>query len=466
MKMAESFIDEKKIFSVLEEKQEPSEDEIDTVIEKALGLKGLTQEETAVLLNCCDERLVAKMLAAAEKVKKGIYGNRIVLFAPLYLTNYCINNCLYCGFRVANAALERRALSLAEVEEEVRILEGEGHKRLLLVFGEHPGWGIDYITAVIRQVYETRDGKGGEIRRVNINCAPLSVEEFHALKECGIGTYQCFQETYHRETYDSVHKSGPKKDFLWRLHAMHRAQEAGIDDVGIGVLFGLFDYRFEVLALLQHAQELERAWGVGPHTISVPRIEPALNAPYANNPPAPVSDEDFKKVVAVIRLAVPYTGMILTTREKPPLRDELFHYGISQISAGSATSPGGYLRKKRQETEAQQFAIGDLRSTRDVVRDLMRAGFFPSFCTACYRAGRTGEDFMALAKPGEIQKFCLPNCLLTLKEYLLDYGDNETRALGEKIISEDTQEIKDETIRRAFLLKIEGLERGERDMRF
>lgn len=460
-----SAINEQKIIDALAENEQPSEQQAKKIIDKALKLKGLELSETAALLQCKDKKMTEKMLMAAKKVKEKIYGNRLVLFAPLYLSNYCTNDCLYCGFRAANKELKRKALSMNELRREVEILEKKGHKRLLLVAGEHPNYtGIEYLTQAIQTVYETKVGRG-EIRRVNANVAPFSVKEFRELKEAGIGTYQLFQETYHRETYKKMHPSGMKADFEWRLTGMDRAQQAGIDDVGVGVLFGLHDYKFEVLALLQHARHLEEKFGVGPHTISVPRIEPALGAPAALEPPAPVSDEEFRKLVAVIRLSVPYTGMILSTRENAPFRNELFNYGISQISAASRTNPGGYAdEQKKHFPEEEQFALGDTRELEEVVVEVMRQRFVPSFCTACYRSGRTGKKFMRLAKLGSIQKFCTPNALSTLKEYLLDYASPETKRIGEKLIERELKKIKEKKIRETTRKKLERVSNGERDV--
>ncbi len=457
-------INAREIEKMLETEREPSEKEVEMIVEKAKKAKGLSQEEAAALLNVSEKKSVQKMLKAAREIKESIYGNRIVLFAPLYLSNECSNNCLYCAFRMENKELPRKTLTMQEIRREVSALEAQGHKRLLLVAGEHPAkTGIEYLEEAIQAVYSVKNARG-EIRRVNVNAAPMAVEEFERLKNAGIGTYQLFQETYHPKTYAEMHISGPKSDYGWRLTGMDRAQEAGIDDVGIGALFGLHDYRFEVLALLQHAQHMESEFGVGPHTISMPRMEPAMNAPASINPPAPVSDDEFRKLVAVLRLAVPYTGMILSTRESPELRNEIFNYGISQISAGSRTTPGGYSAEKKGKDG--QFELHDSRTTSEVVRDLMKAGFVPSFCTACYRKGRTGDDFMALAKPGEIQNFCLPNALLTLKEYLLDYGNDENRKLGSALIGREMKKITDSSIRAQAEARMEELEKGKRDLYF
>jgi len=458
---AKSFIDEEKINKCLENAKNATADEAREVLEKARELKGLSLEEAAILLQAEDKDVLAELLLTARWVKEAIYGKRLVIFAPLYLTNECVNNCLYCAFRKDNKTLVRKTLSLVEIRKEVEVLLDRGHKRILLVAGE--SGGVDYVEKAIETVYTTKKGRG-EIRRVNVNVAPLSVDDFRRLKAQGIGTYQLFQETYHFETYKMVHPSGPKADFLWRLYAMDRAQEAGIDDVGIGVLFGLYDFKFEVLALLMHAAHLEEKFGVGPHTISVPRLKPAQGAPLSFNPPSPVSDSDFKKLVAILRLAVPYTGMILSTREPPSLRNELFTLGISQISAGSRTSPGGYSAENSHS--AEQFSLYDHRTQAEVVRDVCRQGLLPSFCTACYRSGRTGKAFMELAKPGDIQKLCLPNALLTFKEYLLDYGDAELRKIGEETIRKQLKTIKDAGIKKATEKKLAELERGLRDRYF
>jgi 2-iminoacetate synthase len=374
-------------------------------------------------------------------VKEEIYGKRIVLFAPLYISNVCENECLYCAFRASNTGLKRRTLSYAEIAAETRAMLRTGQKRIVMLLGEaYPAEGFDYLLNAIRTVYETKEGPG-EIRRINVEIAPLSVEDFRRLKAAEIGTYITFQETYHRATYEQVHRGGKKKDFAWRLGCMDRAMEAGIDDVGLGVLFGLADWRFELLALMQHAQHLEERFGCGPHTISVPRIEPALGSDLSVKPPHAVSDTDFKKIIALIRLAVPYTGMILSTRESAEIRRECLQLGISQISGGSRTDPGGY--ESEDHTNAQ-FSLGDHRSLDEVVRDLSEMGFIPSFCTACYGMGRTGQNFMDLAKPGEIKKHCGPNAISTFMEYLLDYASPQTKAAGNKLIEELLSGMDDE----------------------
>ncbi|MEW6528886.1 MAG: [FeFe] hydrogenase H-cluster radical SAM maturase HydG [Candidatus Micrarchaeota archaeon] len=433
-----------------------------SIIFKSLKMKGLSQKEAVILLNTKNPRLIEKMFYVARKIKERIYGKRLVFFAPLYLTNLCVNDCLYCGFRSSNKNLRRKVLGEDEIRNETLALVRQGHKRLLLVAGEHPiSSDISYLENAIRIVYNTKY-KNGEIRRVNINVAPLSVANFKRLKNAGIGTYQLFQETYHRKTYKKMHPSGPKSDYNYRLSAIDRAQQAEIDDIGIGALFGLYDFRFEVLALLAHANYLEKKYGTGPHTISVPRIEPAQGAPISLSPPYAVSDTDFKKIVAVLRMAVPYTGMILSTREKPPYRDEIFRLGISQISAGSKTNPGGYALRKK---ELAQFSVSDERTLAQIVSDILDNGFYPSFCTACYRVGRTGEDFMKLAKPGAIRNFCTPNCILTFKEYLLDYASPELRKKGEAFIKKELCEIT-KSKRKTVHDRLIRLEKGERDIYF
>ncbi len=403
------------------------------ILDRARGLGGLDPAAVGALMGVVDPELVGEIFAAARAVKERIYGARLVLFAPLYITNLCANDCVYCAVRARNTALTRRALSQEEIAREVRVLVEQGHKRILLVAGEsYPREGFSYVLRAVETIYATRSGPG-EIRRVNVNVAPLSVEEFRQLKGARIGTYQLFQETYHRATYAAVHLGGQKRDYGWRVSAMDRAMEAGIDDVGIGVLFGLYDWRFEVLALLQHIRHLESRFGVGPHTISVPRIEPAVGSPFAAHPPHVVSDADFLTLVAILRLAVPYTGIIMSTRETPAIRRESFGLGVSQISAGSRTDPGGYTEARRGE-DCSQFQLGDHRPLDEVVRDCASMGYIPSFCTACYRLGRTGMDFMDLAKPGEIKSHCAPNALSTFQEYLADYASPATRAEGQRLI--------------------------------
>jgi 2-iminoacetate synthase len=456
-----NFINEEKISALLTKADQAPKREALAVIKKARNLKGLDQAEAALLLQNNDPEVLKELFTTAKKVKEAIYGKRLVIFAPLYITNYCVNDCLYCGFRQSNRALQRHRLSLPEIRSEVEELENQGHKRLLLIGGEDPvAAGIAFLEKVIPLIYETSSG-AGEIRRLNVNVAPLSLPHFRRLKKTEIGTYQLFQETYHLPSYRRLHPSGPKADYLYRLYAMHRAEEAGIDDVGIGALFGLYDHKFEVLALLNHAAVLEKECGVGPHTISVPRLEPALNTPLAGNPPHKVSDTDFKKIIAILRLALPYTGLILSTRESKKMRNESFGLGISQISAGSRTNPGGY---RRRPADAEQFTLHDDRSLLEVVKDISQMGYSPSFCTSCYRTGRTGKDFMDLAKPGLIKNFCLPNSLLTYKEYLLDYGDDEASKIGNKLIARQLAEVKNKAARTVFQKRLAELNKGDRDL--
>ncbi len=430
-------IDDDAIEQSLASWQHASTPHIRDVLLRARELHGLDADEVAALTQVSDPELLGELFATARFVKEMIYGRRLVIFAPLYISNLCHNDCLYCAFRARNTTLKRRCLSQEEIACEVTKLVEEGHKRILLVAGEsYPAEGFSYVLKSIETIYATRSGTG-EIRRVNVNVAPLTVSEFKALKSAGIGTYQLFQETYHKPTYASVHVSGKKRDYDWRISGMDRAMQAGIDDVGIGVLLGLYDWRYELLALMQHIRHLERRFDVGPHTISVPRLEPAQGADLASQPPHPVSDDDFRKLVAIIRLAVPYTGIIMSTRETADIRRETFALGVSQISAGSRTNPGGYAdRSKDYPADASQFSLGDHRSLDEAVRDLASLGYIPSFCTACYRLGRTGHDFMDLAKPGEIKLHCDPNGLSTFQEYLDDYATPETRQSGLKLIAD------------------------------
>ncbi len=463
-----NIIDDGEINKVLEENKDPLGTKIRNILKKALELKGLNLNDAASLLNIDSNNkvLMQELFNIAFKIKNGIYGNRLVLFAPLYVSNYCSNDCLYCGFRRSNKEMKRKILSNDEIREEVEILEKQGHKRILMLIGEDFNkYSFDDFLKALRVAYSVKVGNG-EIRRINVEIPPLSVEEFKRLKKEKIGTFTMFQETYHRETYRKMHPSGKKADYNWRLEAMDRAQKAGIDDVGIGVLFGLYDYRFEVLALLMHAQYLDKTFGTGPHTISIPRMEPAQNAPAANNPPYPVSDNDFKKLVAIIRCSVPYTGMILSTRESPKMRRELFHLGVSQISAGSKTNPGGYNEAKINPEDEEQFALSDTRPTPVVIKDMMKQGFIPSFCTGCYRLGRTGKDFMELAKPGLIQNFCQPNALLTLQEYLEDYGDEEVKKIGKELIEKEANKIKNPKIKENFFIRLKEIKDGKRDLYF
>jgi 2-iminoacetate synthase len=463
--MISDFIDDAKIEAILDQAKNPDPVRVLEIIDKSLELKGLSPEEVACLLQTENDELILQILQAAHKIKEDIYGNRLVLFAPLYVANFCTNNCLYCGFRRDNKELNRVALTMEQIASEVRVLEREGHKRLLMLCGEHPTRSsLEYFMEAIETAYSIKTENGGEIRRINVEIAPLQVGEYRQLKKTGIGTVVLFQETYHHVTYKRMHPSGPKKDFTWRLTAMHRAQEGGVNDVGIGALFGLCDYKYEVMGLLIHALQLEKDCGVGPHTISVPRLEPAFNAPAAIAPPHLVNNHNFKKIVAIIRMAVPYTGMILSTRENSELRDEVFALGISQISAGSRTNPGGYQEDSSEAFRAAQFNLGDTRTLDEVILDITERGHIPSFCTACYRLGRTGKDFMDLAKPGVIQKFCQTNAVLSFREYLIDYASSQTRTAGEKLI----QRMLDETFktqrRKSTLNKLKQIENGKRDV--
>ncbi len=428
-------IDPNGIATCLEQAALPEKSRVRGILARARTLEGLTQGEAAVLTAVTEPELLHELFDAARFVKNEIYGRRLVLFAPLYYSSFCRNNCLYCGFRRENAQ-PRRRLELAEVAAETRTLIDQGHKRVLVIAGEEGTAGaFSYLLDVLATVYEQKTDRG-EIRRVNLETAPMTIPQFRELKAARIGTYVVFQETYHPEVYRRMHPGGPKADYRWRLETMDRAMEAGIDDVGIGALFGLHDWRFEVLALLAHARHLDARYGAGPHTISVPRIEPAPGAPAALNPPNPVSDADFRKLVAILRLAVPYTGIILSTRESADLRRELFDLGVSQLSAGSRTSPGGYHEHVGGDSATLQFSVNDNRGLDEVVADIAAHGYIPSFCTGCYRTGRTGHDFMELAKPGLIRDRCLPNALLTFQEYLLDCATPGTREIGERVIEE------------------------------
>lgn len=433
--VTDSFIDERAIEETLNAAAAPDRHRIRDILAKASTLAGLDAAEIAALMNVSQPELLAEVYAAARSVKETIYGSRLVLFAPLYISSYCRNDCVYCSFRARNRELKRRALTQDEIATETLALVRQGHKRVLIVAGEsYPNEeGLQYIFDSIATVYNTRSGNG-EIRRVNVNIAPLTVEDFAQLKAANIGTYQLFQETYHRETYSQVHLGGLKRNFDWRVTAMHRAMQAGIDDVGIGALLGLYDWKFEVLAMMQHISSLEGEFGCGPHTISVPRLEPAEGAPFATSSEWLMSDEDFLKAVAILRLAVPYTGLILSTRESAETRRHCFELGISQISAGSRTDPGGYTGTDANGDLNGQFHLGDHRSLDAVIRDISELGFMPSFCTACYRLGRTGRDFMDVAKPGDIKYHCEPNALSTFQEYLDDYASPECRKAGEQFV--------------------------------
>lgn len=461
------FIDENVIHNVLIETKEVSKEEITKILDKALLLKGLELKAVAALLNISDKESLDKLFNTALKIKELIYGNRLVLFAPMYVSNYCSNNCLYCGFRTDNKDMKRKCLSIDEIKEETRIILEQGHKRILMLMGEHLNeCDFDYFLTAIDAAYSVKDNKGSSIRRINIEIAPLTDEQFQKLSKVKIGTYTVFQETYHQETYKNMHPAGKKSDYSWRLYSMDRALKNGLNDVGIGALFGLYDYKFEVLALIQHSKHLDKTYNVGPHTISIPRIEPAQNAPASIKVPAPVSDQDFKKLVAVLRCAVPYTGMILSTRESAKTRSEVFNLGVSQISAGSKTNPGGYKESLVNPKDKEQFSLNDTRSTGDIIKSVIKQGFVPSFCTGCYRLGRVGQDFMDLAKPGLIKLHCLPNALTTLKEYLVDYADEETKKAGEELIQKELNNIPDENRRKKTVEYLKRIEDKERDLYF
>jgi 2-iminoacetate synthase len=457
-------IDEERISRNLEGGRGKSREEILGILEKAKEAKGLEPGEAAVLLQTEAPDLLGKIYETARRVKMRIYGKRLVLFAPLYLSNYCVNNCRYCGFRRDNRLIPRKRLNMEEIRDQVQELEKLGHKRLLIECGESSLSDLDYVEEAIATIYDTKI-ENGEIRRVNVNIAATTVDHYRRLKAAKIGTYQLFQETYHRATYEAIHE-GPKRDYERQVLAQDRAQEAGIDDVGLGVLFGLYDYRFEVLALLFHARHLEERFGVGPHTISVPRFRPARGVDFCL--PHLVADEEFKRLVAVLRLSVPYTGMIISTRESMEMRAEAFSLGISQTSAGSRTSPGGYGAKEGGEEESlsAQFQTADHRSPDEVIRSICEQGYLPSFCTACYRRGRTGKEFMDVAKPGEIQHLCGPNAVLTFKEYLLDYATPETREVGEGTLASHLEEITNPGLKEKTQERIQELVEGKRDLYF
>lgn len=440
--------------------------QVRAIIAKSLAKEPLTVEETAVLVRAETPELVEEIFAAARELKEKVYGNRIVLFAPLYIGSLCVNDCVYCGFRRTNRQAVRMTLSSAEIAEEVKALLSRGHKRLILVFGEHPRYTPEFIADCVQTVYSQSLGYS-RIRRVNINAAPLDHEGFRIVKSAGIGTYQIFHETYHHATYQQVHPQGTRKaDYLWRLDAPARAIEAGADDVGIGVLFGLYDWRFEVLALVAHARHLFQHYRIGPHTISFPRLRPACGVNYESL--YRVSDDEFRRVVAILRLAVPYTGLILTAREPAHLRRELLGFGVSQIDGGSRIELGGYSQTSdRQQLEREQFELGDLRSLDEVIYQLLEDGYIPSFCTACYRVGRTGQQFMEFAIPGFIRNFCTPNALLTLMEYLVDFASEQTRELGRKRIAEELARLPESARKNRLMERLEKIEReGQRDIYF
>lgn len=463
---AEEFICHEEIMDTLAyaEANKDNKEVVDAIIEKAKLRKGLTHREASVLLACDDKERVRTICELAEQIKKDFYGNRIVLFAPLYLSNYCINHCVYCPYHAKNTHIGRKKLTQEEVRQEVIALQDMGHKRLALEAGEDPvNNPIEYILECIKTIYSIKH-KNGAIRRVNVNIAATTVENYRKLKEAGIGTYILFQETYHKDSYEQLHPKGPKHNYAYHTEAMDRAMEGGIDDVGIGVLFGLERYKYELAGLLMHAEHLEAVHGVGPHTISVPRIKRAddIDPSVFDNG---IDDEIFAKIIAIIRISVPYTGMIISTRESQAVREKALHLGISQISGASRTSVGGYTEEERP-VDTEQFDVSDQRTLDEVIKWLMELGFLPSFCTACYRAGRTGDRFMELCKAKQIQNCCHPNALMTLKEYLVDYASPETRELGEQLIKDELLNIPKEKVRQVCAEHLEDIEHGSRDFRF
>lgn len=466
-KDAAEFMDDGEIRDTLEyaHKNKSNRQLIETLLEKAKACKGLSHREAAVLLECDLEDLNEKMYALAREIKQKLYGNRIVIFAPLYLSNYCVNGCVYCPYHYKNKTISRKKLSQEDIAREVTALQDMGHKRLALEAGEDPvNNPIEYILESINTIYSIKH-KNGAIRRVNVNIAATTVENYRKLSEAGIGTYILFQETYNRANYGLLHPTGPKHDYAYHTEAMDRAMEGGIDDVGIGVLFGLHMYRYDFVGLLMHAEHLEAAMGVGPHTISVPRICPADDIDL-NNFSNAISDDIFAKIVAVIRIAVPYTGMIISTRESQKSRERVLALGVSQISGGSSTSVGGYVEPEAEEDNSAQFKRSDTRTLDEIINWLLELGYIPSFCTACYREGRTGDRFMTLVKSGQIANCCQPNALMTLKEYLEDYALPGTAANGENLIAREILHVPNEKVRQTAQNRLVEIAQGKRDFRF
>lgn len=466
-KNAEEFISHDEILDTLKyaEENAGNRELISSIIEKARACKGISHREAALLLECNDQELLEEIFSLAKEIKQKFYGNRIVMFAPLYLSNYCVNSCVYCPYHIKNKTIVRKKLSQEDIEREVIALQDMGHKRLALEAGEDPLHNpIEYILESIKTIYGIKH-KNGAIRRVNVNIAATTVENYRKLHEAGIGTYILFQETYHKENYEKLHPHGPKSNYAYHTEAMDRAMEGGIDDVGLGVLFGLNTYKYDFTGLLMHAEHLEATYGVGPHTISVPRICSAddINAADFENA---ISDEIFQKIVAIIRIAVPYTGMIISTRESQKSREKVLELGISQISGGSRTSVGGYAVEETPEENSSQFDISDNRTLDEIVSWLLKLGYIPSFCTACYREGRTGDRFMSLVKTGQIANCCSPNALMTLQEYLEDYASPETKALGTKMIREQMEKIPNPAIKRRAIENLKYIGEGKRDFRF
>ena len=463
---AEEFIDDGEILATLKYAEEHKHDRelVDSIIVKAEKCKGLSHREALVLLDCDLPEENARILALAKKIKQAFYGNRIVMFAPLYMSNYCVNGCTYCPYHLKNKTIPRKKLSQEEIRAEVVALQDMGHKRLALETGEHPTMNpIGYIVESIRTIYSIKH-RNGAIRRVNVNIAATTVENYRKLKDAGIGTYILFQETYNKKMYEELHPTGPKHDYAWHTEAMDRAMEGGIDDVGCGVLYGLGTYRYDFVGQLMHAEHLEAAKGVGPHTISVPRIRPAddIDADAFSNA---IDDDTFEKLVAVLRIAVPYTGIIISTRESRQARERVLAVGVSQISGGSRTSVGGYTTPERHD-ETAQFDVNDTRTLDEVINWLLELGYIPSFCTACYREGRTGDRFMSLVKSGQIANCCQPNALMTLQEYLEDYASPDTKQKGEKVIAEELKRIPNDKVRAIATERLAKIKAGERDFRF
>ena len=465
--IATEFIDHDEILETLAyaDANKANAELIDSILEKAELRKGLSHREASVLLACELPDRTERMYRLAEQIKKDFYGSRIVMFAPLYLSNYCVNGCVYCPYHYQNKHIARKKLSQEDIVREVTALQDMGHKRLALEAGEDPvNNPIEYILESIKTIYSIKH-KNGAIRRVNVNIAATTVENYRKLRDAGIGTYILFQETYHKESYEKLHPTGPKHNYNYHTEAMDRAMQGGIDDVGLGVLFGLELYRYEFAGLLMHAEHLEAAYGVGPHTISVPRIKRAddIDPNVFDNG---IDDDTFAKIVACIRIAVPYTGMIISTRESKSVRERLLHLGISQISGASKTSVGGYAEEEPEDEKSEQFDVSDNRTLDEVVRWLMEQGYIPSFCTACYREGRTGDRFMSLCKSGQIQNCCQPNALMTLKEYLMDYASPKTRDVGERLIEEEMKNVASDKVRGIAEDRLVKIENGERDFRF
>ena len=457
------FIDPEEIWDFINNAK-PDKEHIREIIQKSLDKQRLTLEETAVLISATDLEQIEEIKEGARELKKRVYGNRIVLFAPLYVGNKCINNCQYCGFRSSNKEAVRTTLTDEELIAEVEALEDTGQKRLILVYGEHPHYSPEYIAHTVKTVYGVKKG-AGEIRRVNINAAPLEIDGFRTIKDAGIGTYQIFQETYHPEVYKTYHLGGVKRNFEYRLTALDRAQEAGIDDVGIGALFGLYDWRYEVLGLVRHTNHFEAVYNVGPHTISFPRIQAAAMGNMDKS--FIVKDEEFVRLVAILRLAVPYTGMILTARETPAIRKEVIRFGVSQIDGGTKLELGGYHEDKNitaQDLNKEQFFINDSRTLDKIIDELLDNDFLPSFCTSCYRRGRTGEHFMEFSVPGFIKRFCSPNAILTLAEYLEDYAPADVKEKGYKVIDQNLRELAHHHNIDDLLERLKKVKQGQRDL--